>query len=134
MEDSRVTTKHDELKPRFELIEPLTELALAALLTLGAIKYAEGGWKALEKEERRIHAALRRHQNALLRGEFWDDETGFPHAICMHANTMFLSYWAMKRALLQPGKDGHAVGLDLFMSNFEAKARELKEKYGARTV
>jgi hypothetical protein len=128
---ARETKKHDGAKPRLELIDPLAELGLAMILTLGAAKYAVDGWRALESEQARIHGALKRHQNAILRGEFWDDETGMPHAVCLHANTMFLAAWAMKQVQESPTNklEGEGDGLRALMGTFTRTCEELRKKY-----
>ena len=124
--NGRETKKHDGAKIRLELIAPLAELGLAMQLTLGAAKYAEDGWRQLRSEQRRIRGALKRHVNAIERGEFWDEETGMPHAVAAHTNTMFLAEWAMQE-VEEEGQGG--LSLAELMARFEEKVKELREKY-----
>lgn len=56
--------KYDDDKPRFDLIPPAAEAALARVLTIGARKYAAHGWRTVPAARERYLAALRRHLNA----------------------------------------------------------------------
>lgn len=71
--------KADHGKPRFDLMPPSAELAVAEVLTFGAQKYADENWRSVSDPLRRYYAALRRHLNAWKSGEKTDPETGLPH-------------------------------------------------------
>jgi hypothetical protein len=80
-----VGIKHDTDKPRFDLIPPMAELAVAHVLRYGADKYAPGNWALVENGHERYMAAALRHLNAYRMGEPEDIESGYSHlahAIC----------------------------------------------------
>lgn len=83
-------TKFDQDKPRFELIAPDAELWLAKILTFGATKYEDNNWTGLKLK--RVLGALKRHLNALERGEDFDSESGMPHHAHLLTNAMFLTH------------------------------------------
>jgi len=70
--------KFDADKPRYDLIPPEIEEALAKVLTFGAQKYGARNWEH-GMAWGRPYAALRRHMNAWWGGENNDPETGMPH-------------------------------------------------------
>lgn len=70
--------KFDAGKPRYDLIPPEIEEAIAKVLTFGASKYGERNWE-LGMNWGRTYAALRRHMAAWWSGENTDAETGMPH-------------------------------------------------------
>jgi len=70
--------KFDQDKPRYDLIPPEIEEAIAQVLTFGAAKYGERNWQ-LGMKWGRPYAALRRHMNAWWGGEDADPETGMSH-------------------------------------------------------
>ena len=70
--------KFDSGKPRYDLIPPEIEEAIARVLTFGAQKYAARNWE-LGMDWGRPYAALRRHMNAWWGGEDADPETGMLH-------------------------------------------------------
>ena len=70
--------KFDQGKPRYDLIPPEIEEALAKVLTFGAAKYGDRNWE-LGMDWGRAYAALRRHMGAWWGGENNDPETGMPH-------------------------------------------------------
>jgi predicted HAD superfamily Cof-like phosphohydrolase len=71
--------KHDQGKPRMELLplDALTEVA--RVLTFGAVKYGPDNWRRLADLQPRYAGALLRHLAAWQRGEADDPETGLPH-------------------------------------------------------
>ena len=75
-----MTTKHDNEKPRYDLLPSNAIEAMAQVLTFGANKYAPNNWKTVPDAVQRYQAALLRHAFAMLRGEINDPETGLPHA------------------------------------------------------
>ena len=82
--------KYDEGKPRFDLIDPNWELEVAKGVTHGAEKYSAYNWQNLPKEK--IIAALRRHINAVERGELIDADSGLDHTTLASCELMFL-HW-----------------------------------------
>ena len=83
-------TKHDNDKPRVDLLDPLALEGLAAVLAFGARKYAAHNWRGGISYCRLI-AALLRHTFALIRGEDIDAESGLPHVDHLGCCWMFLS-------------------------------------------
>jgi hypothetical protein len=87
-------TKYDHGKPRFELIAPDAELWLAKILTHGAVKYEDNNWTGLTTK--RVLGALKRHLNAIERGEDIDTEgdnpSNMPHHAHLLTNAMFLCH------------------------------------------
>jgi hypothetical protein len=87
-------TKFDSEKPRFDLIPPDTQLAIAKVLAHGAKKYADNNWLGLKVN--RVIAALERHLNAIKSGEDIDvgdgcnAGSGMPHSWHMLTNAIFL--------------------------------------------
>ena len=81
--------KEKQGKPRFDLIPPEAEEALADVLTMGAEKYGDRNWeKGLNYGD--VLAALKRHLNAWVKGEKKDVESGLnpiDHVLC---NAAFL--------------------------------------------
>lgn len=80
--------KADDGKLRYDLIPLIVEQQLAAVLTFGALKYADNTWQGVESE--RYYAALRRHLNAWGQGEPLDPETGLHHLTHALACVSFL--------------------------------------------
>ena len=96
MERKTNGAKHDDGKARMDLIDPDFELGMANVLTHGVKLHGEGSWKTVEEAEKRFLAALKRHTNAMARGEVFDDGdggTGETHAACIGVNAMFLEWF-----------------------------------------
>lgn len=70
--------KFDNSKPRYDLIPPEIEEAVAKVLTFGASKYGDRNWE-MGMSWGRVYAAMRRHMAAWWAGEDKDAETGMPH-------------------------------------------------------
>lgn len=83
-------TKHDQGKPRMDLLDAQALEGLAAVLTFGAQKYAAHNWRGGINNSRLV-AALLRHTFAILRGEYTDPESGLPHIDHVGCCWMFLS-------------------------------------------
>lgn len=73
-------TKHDQSKPRADLLPPRALLAMADVLAYGASKYSDDNWRkgGLAARPRYIAAALR-HILAFQGGEELDPESGRAH-------------------------------------------------------
>ena len=83
-------TKYDEDKVRWDLV-PYKELeSVAKVMTFGAKKYADNGWKGVSKE--RYLAALMRHFVAYMDGEIIDPESGLPHMAHIRCNALFTEW------------------------------------------
>lgn len=95
--------KWDGGKTRLDLISPIAEEWEGRVLTKGAKKYADHNWRKGIAYSR-IIGAMKRHLNAISRGEDWDfdpacagcmvgncsNHTGCPHAACLRTNAGFL--------------------------------------------
>jgi hypothetical protein len=82
--------KHDQDKPKFDLLDSDALEGLAKVLTFGANKYAAHNWRSGLSYSRLI-AAMLRHVFAILRGEYNDPESGLPHIDHVGCCWMFLS-------------------------------------------
>ena len=77
--------KHDEGKPRWDLLHPLALTEYVKVMTHGAKKYADDNWRTVPNARRRYFAAAMRHMIAWWSGEQYDQQTGchhLAHAIC----------------------------------------------------
>jgi hypothetical protein len=83
--------KHDDGKPRFDLIPPEAEKLLVDVITWGAQEYGDNNWRDLEDPAARYVAALLRHVSAWRRGAKIDPKTGLPHLAHVACNAMFLT-------------------------------------------
>lgn len=94
--------KDDSAKPRFDLIPPRAQEAMARVLTSGAARYGENNWKQVEPLEQRYLAAAMRHLNALSRGEITDPDTGEHHGAHVMCCAAFLvEHHAMQKEQAQ---------------------------------
>ena len=82
--------KHDQGKPRFDLVDAAWHEEVARVLTFGAFKYEPHNWRKGIAYSRLI-AATERHINAIKKGETHDLETGLLHAAHASCCLMFLS-------------------------------------------
>lgn len=90
--------KFDSGKARFDLIVPEFELTMAIILTQGAKTHGEYSWQTLDRAEARYTAALKRHVNAMHRGEVLDPDSGQSHAGHIAVNAMFLDWIQRQQA------------------------------------
>lgn len=70
--------KHDQEKPRYDLIPPEMMASIAGVLTYGCKKYGDRNWESGFKYSR-LFGALMRHSWAWWRGEDTDPESGLSH-------------------------------------------------------
>ena len=83
-------SKHDEGKTRWDLL-PLKQVEeIVDVITWGAKKYTDNGWKTLENAEERYFAAMMRHIAAHRRGEMCDNESKLSHLAHAGACLLFL--------------------------------------------
>lgn len=77
-EDFSKGVKHDQGKPRMDLLPMDGLLEIAKVLTFGATKYGDHNWeKGIEFH--RLRAAQMRHDAAVEMGELYDSESGLIH-------------------------------------------------------
>ena len=88
--------KHDNNKPRMDLIDPAFLEGLAEVLTFGAKKYDAHNWRSGIQYSRLIAAAYR-HLGAINRGNDVDSESGLPHVYHLACCVMFLSWMMTER-------------------------------------
>jgi len=101
---SKPATKHDDGKPRADLLPPDALLEVAKVLDYGARKYAPRNWeKGLAWG--RLSGALLRHLWAWMRGEERDLESGLPHLAHMACCALML----LASALRGVGEDDRDV-------------------------
>lgn len=93
-----VGMKHDESKPRFDLIPPIAELEVAKVLEYGARKYDPDNWRKVEGARNRYYAAARRHLNAWRTGEYHDLESRLPHLAHAITSLMFILELEMEQS------------------------------------
>lgn len=104
MSDAEPATKHDDGKPRADLLPPDALLEVAKVLDYGARKYAPRNWeKGLAWG--RLSGALLRHLWAWMRGEERDLESGLPHLAHMACCALML----LALTLRGVGEDDRAV-------------------------
>lgn len=88
--------KHDQDKPRMDLLDPEALEGVARVLSFGARKYAEHNWRKGLAISRLLGAALR-HIFAHLRGEDLDPESGLMHLDHAACCLMFAQWTARNR-------------------------------------
>jgi hypothetical protein len=82
--------KHDAGKPDLRLL-PFAELSeVARVLTFGAAKYSEGGWRHVPNARQRYLSAALRHLGAYADGEELDAESGLHHVAHAACCLLFL--------------------------------------------
>ena len=80
--------KHDDGKPRCDLLPAGAMLAVSNVLGFGARKYAPNNWRLVPDAKERYIAAALRHLFAHMMGEKHDQESGLTHL--SHAATCLL--------------------------------------------
>ncbi len=80
MTPDEMVEKNKAGKPMCDLLDGGVLEEMAAVMTLGAVKYVPDAWRE-GVSIRKYLAALLRHVFAILRGEDDDPETGHPHSI-----------------------------------------------------
>lgn len=82
--------RHNNGKPRYDLIHPVAERGLVDVLTKALDKYPEFNWER-GMSWRTVVASLKRHLAAFEMGEEYDEESGLLHIDHVQANAHFLS-------------------------------------------
>lgn len=77
-------------KLRFDLVNPYAHEGMVSVLTKGATKYEDHNWER-GMAWNNVIASLKRHLNAIEKGEDYDEETGELHADHLQCNAHFLS-------------------------------------------
>jgi hypothetical protein len=83
-------TKHDNGKPRWDLLQWTALSSVVDVMTFGATKYAPDNWRLVPDWRARYSAALMRHFAAWRRGEQFDGESGLPHLAHVAWNALSL--------------------------------------------
>ncbi len=91
-------TKYDGDKARMELLPLPAMEKVAEVMTFGAAKYADNGWKSLPNAEGRYTGAMLRHLAAIERGEKVDPESGLRHIYHVACNALFLAHFELEKA------------------------------------
>ena len=112
-----VGIKYDSEKIRFDLVPPECEAMIAAVLTIGSLKYSANNWQKIEDIQTRYFNAECRHMNAKRLGEVFDPETGLPHSAQAVASLIFI--------LWEDIKDN--IGADNVLSFINEKLKAFKE-------
>lgn len=115
--EKEVGVKYDSNKIRFDLVPPECEAMIAAVLTIGSLKYSAQNWQKIEDIQTRYFNAESRHMNAKRLGEVFDPETGLPHSAQAVASLIFI--------LWEDIKDN--IGADNVLSFINEKLKAFKE-------
>ena len=98
--------RHDQGKPRMDLLSPIAMFGTAAVLTKGLEKYPGSQWKKGMAWSKVIASTLR-HFYKFMAGEDYDNESGHAHIDHVAANVMFLQeYFRRHKALDDRMKTG----------------------------
>lgn len=81
--------KCDKMKDRWDLAPWDSFEQIVKIMTYGAQKYEPNNWQKVEFI--RYFAAFMRHFMALLKGEYLDPESGYPHSSHMACNAVFMN-------------------------------------------
>lgn len=82
--------RFNEGKLRFDLVHPWAHEQMVRILTKGSIKYAARNWEN-GMAWSNVISSLKRHLNAIEKGEDYDEETGELHAAHLACNAHFLT-------------------------------------------
>lgn len=89
--------KLDAGKLRWHLLPMSVIEGVVRIMTFGAEKYTEDGWKEVPQGIDRYFSAMMRHWAAIKKGETTDPESGLPHYYHFMCNAMFLT-WFLEQA------------------------------------
>lgn len=91
--------KFDGDKTKWYLLPWEIIQGIAEVMTFGANKYTEQGWKKVPNAKDRYFAALMRHWGLMngvgVKKEYTDPDSGLPHWAHFCCNAVFLSYFAL---------------------------------------
>lgn len=85
--------KMDGGKLRWHLLPLSTIEGVVRIMTFGAEKYTEDGWKDVPQAKERYFSAMMRHWLAIQKGETTDPESGMPHYYHFLCNAVFLTWF-----------------------------------------
>lgn len=94
--------KHDTGKTKWHLIPWRILEDIAKVMTCGAAKYTEDGWKKVPGAKDRYFSAMMRHWRKMEKGEYIDPDFGLPHWAHFCCNAIFLGYFALTERLDTP--------------------------------
>lgn len=84
--------KYDQAKLRFDLIPPECEAMIAAVLTMGSLKYSANNWKNIDDIPTRYFNASARHMNQKRMGDLYDQDSGLLHTAHSIVSQIFILY------------------------------------------
>ena len=108
--------RYNKGKQRFDLVHPLAHRDMVDILTMGANKYFDRNWEnGLSWTS--VIASLKRHLDAIERGEDYDEESGKLHIAHVACNVHFLNtfYYTFPQGDDRPKRflNVPAIGLDI---------------------
>jgi hypothetical protein len=92
---TKVGTKYDEGKLRYDLIPVVSLRETVKVITFGAAKYGVDNWQSVVPPKARYCAALMRHIEAWRGGEDVDPETKIHHLAHAACNCLFLLWFEL---------------------------------------
>jgi hypothetical protein len=88
--------KLDAGKPKWYLLPWKVIEGVVKIMTFGAAKYTENGWKSVPQAKERYFSAMLRHKMLMDSGEYLDPESGLPHWAHFCCNAIFLGHFYRK--------------------------------------
>lgn len=88
--------KDDKGKIRMDLLPMECLEKMAEVLTFGAAKYKDNGWKSIKNARQRYRGALLRHMVSIEKGEKIDKESELLHAAHLATNAIFLLWFELQ--------------------------------------
>lgn len=88
--------KLDAGKDRWSLLPWNVIRGVVKIMTFGAAKYSDNGWKSVPNAKERYFSALMRHKIEMDAGIHLDPESGLPHWAHFCCNAIFLGYFYAK--------------------------------------
>lgn len=88
--------KLDGGKPKWYLLPWEVIEGVVKVMTFGAAKYSEAGWKSVPQAKERYFAAMMRHWMLMESGEYTDPDSNLPHWAHFACNAVFLGWFHLK--------------------------------------
>lgn len=120
--------RFNEGKPQWSLVDFDSLIPMVRVLEYGCKKYARENWKK-GLPTREICESMIRHCMRLLEGEYYDKESGEPHAGHIMCNAMFLDYMFMNK----PEFD-NLFGLKKFTDETPDNNTQVREHAGSSDI
>ena len=117
--------KFDGDKLRFDLIPPECEAMIAAVFTMGAMKYSPDNWQKVEGFDWRYYNGKTRHSNQRRLGEVFDSDSGLPHSAHAAVNAIF-ELW--KDIQDHVGKKDVLSFIELTLTEYKQKLENKKKE------